>query len=139
MVKNSNQNVTGTTNANYFSHEICENKEEYCAQTASSGLDSQQIENNHSQTSQGQEVEKRLLAFKNTAVGCVMYFLQKHSPAHIEKIVEFVKSKEDSLLNSKKHKYKKSAFGIVDYALTWHPKLFLLNDRFHYYLNVIEN
>ncbi|CAG9312580.1 unnamed protein product [Blepharisma stoltei] len=67
-----------------------------------------------------------------------MYFLRNHSPAPIEKIVEFVKSKEDSLVTSVKGKYKKSAFGIVDYALTWYPKLFLLNDRFHYYLNEKE-
>ncbi|CAG9312561.1 unnamed protein product [Blepharisma stoltei] len=138
MVKNGYQNKkSGTKNTRHSSDEICESesKENNENQAASSGLDSQQSENNQSQ---GEEEDRRLLAFKNTAVGCVMYFLRKHSPAPIEKIIEFVKSKEDSLVNSKKHKYKKSAFEIVDYALTWYPKLFLLNDRFHYYLNEKE-
>ncbi|CAG9312521.1 unnamed protein product [Blepharisma stoltei] len=79
----------------------------------------------------------RLIKLKNTAVGCIINFLRKHSPSPIESIIEHVKSKEHTLVTSTKGKYKKGAFKIVDYALSWYPKLFLLNDRFHYYLNVI--
>ncbi|CAG9310325.1 unnamed protein product [Blepharisma stoltei] len=74
--------------------------------------------------------------FENLAIGCVINFLRKFSPSPIENIVEHVKSNEHSLINSVKGKYKKNAFQTVDYVLTWYPKIFKLNDSFHYYLNV---
>ncbi|CAG9312519.1 unnamed protein product [Blepharisma stoltei] len=79
--------------------------------------------------------ENRSIKFKKTAIGCVIHFLRKNSPSPIENIIRHVKSKEHSLVTSANGKYKKDAFKIVDYVLSCYPKLFLLNDNFHCYLN----
>ncbi|CAG9312526.1 unnamed protein product [Blepharisma stoltei] len=106
----------------------------YNHQESPSSLNSKQ-KNKKGQLSQ---LNESSAVFEKTAVGCIINFLRKQSPSPIENIIKHVKSNEDSLIASHKGKHKKNAFQIVDYALTWYPKNFLLNDSFHYYLNEEE-
>ncbi|CAG9332623.1 unnamed protein product [Blepharisma stoltei] len=76
--------------------------------------------------------------FKLTAVGCLINFLRDNGPATLESLVDYISLKRDVLLTAKGEKFTKSAAGIVKYVLSWHPKIFLIDSCFNYYLSEEE-
>ncbi|CAG9330115.1 unnamed protein product [Blepharisma stoltei] len=81
------------------------------------------------------KAKKSQIKFENTAVGCLIQYLRKNSPSSLEDIVRHVKSVESSLITTGGTKFRLNAFKIADHAISWNPKLFLLDRHFNYCLN----
>ncbi|CAG9329579.1 unnamed protein product [Blepharisma stoltei] len=73
--------------------------------------------------------------YNNTIVGCLINYMRPRGPTRIEDLIDHVKTKMHKLKSLSGKPYRKNAVELVDYALTNEPKIFLLNDSFHYYLN----
>ncbi|CAG9328370.1 unnamed protein product [Blepharisma stoltei] len=76
--------------------------------------------------------------YKRTSVGCLVDYLYSNGHTPIEELIEYVKSKRDGMATTRGKKFTKNAFEIVDFALSWYPKIFRLDDHYHYFLNEEE-
>ncbi|CAG9330118.1 unnamed protein product [Blepharisma stoltei] len=79
--------------------------------------------------------KKSPIKFENTAVGCLIQYLRKNGPSSIEDIVRHFTAVEHNLVTTRGGKFVKDAFGIADYAISWNPKLFLLDRHSNYCIN----
>ncbi|CAG9329578.1 unnamed protein product [Blepharisma stoltei] len=73
--------------------------------------------------------------YKYTSVGCLVDYLKAHGHTPIEALIDHVNSVRHLMTTSKGKAFTKSAFEIVDHALSWNPTIFKLDDQFRYFLN----